>query len=260
MKISVIITSFNYAKFIRRAIESCLNQSYKNYEIWVIDGASKDNTVEILKSYGDKINWISEPDSGEAEAMNKGLKLIQGDIVNFLCADNYFTVNAFETVVDAFKNNPNAAMIYSDLPVHNENCEYKYIIRQKGLSFNTLLNIRPYMAQPVGFIKKNVLDKVGEFNTNIRFANDHEMWLRILKDHNSTYVDYPLAIYIEHEATLTKRYKISAIYEAIKINHNYGGKIFSSANKFYCNTIFRHYIFKLLHPRLIEFLRKKKNP
>lgn len=242
--ISVIISSYNYAQFIRKAIDSCLNQSYKNYEVWVIDGASQDNTVEILKSYGEKISWISEPDSGETEAMNKGLNFIKGDIVNFLCADNYLTKDAFQKVVDTFHSNPEVGIVFSDLLVHDSDDSFRYNMRQNNLSYYGLLNENPSMAQSAGFILKSVLNDVGNFDLKYRFGNDHELWLRVLKKYEGKYVEPPLAVYIEHHSTITNKNKLKCLWETFSINKKYGAKIFSKNNKSLLKMAIKHLLFR----------------
>ena len=115
MKISVVTVAFNSALTIKKTIESVLNQDYQDFEYIVVDGASKDNTLEILKSYGNKIRWISEPDKGIYDAMSKGVKMATGDVVGIVNSDDYYPdTQVLSRVADAFKNNKIDA-VYGDL-------------------------------------------------------------------------------------------------------------------------------------------------
>src|ERR1035437_5893645 len=102
LKISVITPSFNSGKSIERAIKSVLAQDYKNFEHIIMDGGSKDGTVEILKKYK-HLRWVSESDGGQADAINKGFQRSTGDIIACLNADDYFFPGAFSAVIEEFK-------------------------------------------------------------------------------------------------------------------------------------------------------------
>ena len=107
LKLSIITPSFNQGVFIKETIDSILSQGYAQLEYIVVDGGSTDNTVEILKSYGDKIKWVSEKDNGQADAINKGLKMATGDIVAFINSDDYYLPNALHAVNDFFSESKN---------------------------------------------------------------------------------------------------------------------------------------------------------
>ncbi len=104
LTISVIMPSFNHAHFIQESIESVLSQDYPNIDLLVMDGGSNDSTVEILKSYGDRITFVSEKDRGQSDAINKGLARVSGDIVCWLNSDDLFTPRAVNIVMKIFKS------------------------------------------------------------------------------------------------------------------------------------------------------------
>ena len=97
-KISIVTPSFNQAKFIRATIDSVLSQDYPDLEYFIIDGGSTDGTTEILKSYGQKIKWISEKDKGQTDAINKGLKLSEGELLAYLNSDDIYLPGALKKV------------------------------------------------------------------------------------------------------------------------------------------------------------------
>lgn len=115
MKISIVTAAYNSVATIRETIESVLSQDYPNIEYVVADGGSKDGTVEILKSYGDKIKWVSEKDSGIFEAISKEVKMATGDTIGIVGSDDFYPDNkAISKIVKAFKDS-NADSVYGDL-------------------------------------------------------------------------------------------------------------------------------------------------
>ena len=114
MKISIITVSFNSAKTIRQTIESVLNQDYADLEYIVIDGASKDGTIDILKSFGNRIKFISEPDKGIYDALNKGVKMATGEVIGTIGGDDFYPNNQVIThIAKAFQENQTDA-VYGD--------------------------------------------------------------------------------------------------------------------------------------------------
>ena len=183
MKITIITVCYNSGKTIKDTIESVLAQNYKNFEYIIIDGKSKDNTVDIIKSYEPKFNgkmkWISEKDKGIYDAMNKGVKLASGDIIGLINADDILaTPNAFQIIVDTFKNE-NCDGTYSNLRVLDENM--KKIIRvfnpKKG---NYKLGWYP--PHPTLYLKKDVYDKIGLYSLDYKIAADYDLMIRVMKD------------------------------------------------------------------------------
>lgn len=183
MKITIITVCYNSGKTIKDTIESVLAQNYKNFEYIIIDGKSKDNTVDIIKSYEPKFNgkmkWISEKDKGIYDAMNKGVKLASGDIIGLINADDILaTPNAFQIIVDTFKNE-NCDGTYFNLRVLDENM--KKVIRvfnpKKG---NYKLGWYP--PHPTLYLKKDVYDKIGLYSLDYKIAADYDLMIRVMKD------------------------------------------------------------------------------
>jgi cellulose synthase/poly-beta-1,6-N-acetylglucosamine synthase-like glycosyltransferase len=154
LKISIIIPSFNQGQFIEATIVSVLGQSYKNFEIIIIDGGSADNTVEIIKKYESHIRyWISEKDKGQSDAINKGLKISSGHIVTWLNSDDYYESNALEIIANIFITEPNVDLVHGKSRLFGENVKSQIV----GLKQDLLL--QEYLAymrfpQPSSFFKK----------------------------------------------------------------------------------------------------------
>ena len=180
--VSIITAVHNNKKFIEVAMKSVLEQTYPYIEYIVVDGNSTDGTLDIIKKYEGKISkWISEPDNGTYEALNKGIKLATGDVVGFLHSDDLFASNvAIEKVAGKFLSG-NVNAVYSDLVYITKNNGDKIArywkageYKRKSLRFGWM------PPHPTLFVKKEVYDNCGLFNTGLRIAADYDMMLRLL--------------------------------------------------------------------------------
>ena len=183
MKISIITVVRNNAKTIKDAIESVLCQTYEDIEYIVVDGASTDGTVDIIKSYGNKISkLISEPDKGLYDAMNKGIKLAKGDVVGILNSDDFYKSNdVLETVANEFLKN-DIDCVYGDLEYVSANDTSKVIRYWKSKEFKEGLFQRGWHpAHPTFFVKRKFYEKYGVFDLNFKIASDYELMLRFIE-------------------------------------------------------------------------------
>jgi glycosyltransferase len=189
MKISIITVSYNSSKTIKDTFDSVLNQSYIDIEYIVIDGNSKDTTVEIIKEYEKffkgkdiEFKWISEKDKGLYDAMNKGIKMATGDYIGILNSDDFYCDNfVIEKVVNALKLN-NTNSLYANLYYVDENNTIKIIRNWKSQEFNKkLFGNGWHPAHPTFFVKKEIYEKYGIFNLNYKIAADYEIMLRFLE-------------------------------------------------------------------------------
>ena len=151
-KVSIVMPSFNQAKFIERSILSVLNQSYPNVELIVIDGGSTDGSVEIIQRYQDRINyWESKPDRGQAHAINKGLAIATGEWVGWQNSDDLFSVDAVQSMIEGAKKDPLANLVIGDMCLvdsHDQRIrDIKYVtpsyrsILAEGMVLKLLLSI-----------------------------------------------------------------------------------------------------------------------
>ena len=180
MKVSIITSVFNNEKHIEDAINSVLNQTYKNIEYIIIDGNSTDNTKKIIEKYLDKIDvFISEPDKGIYDGLNKGIKNATGDIIGFLHSDDiYYDNKVIEKVVNNF--NENIDGVYGDLVYIKENKVIRY---WKSGEFNIEKLKKGWMPpHPTLFLKKSIYDKYGLFDLDFKIAGDYDFILRVLKN------------------------------------------------------------------------------
>lgn len=195
MKISIITVSYNSAATIETTFQSVVNQTYGDIEYIVIDGGSTDGTLEFIKKYNKFITkWISEPDKGLYDAMNKGVKLATGDVIGLINSDDLFCdPNAIEKVIDVFTNNKNLDSVYADLFYVSQNNTDK-IIRKWVTGKKKPFKYGWHPAHPTFYIKKSVYDKYGLFDLSFKLAADFEIMLRFLDKHKITtaYLEEPL--------------------------------------------------------------------
>lgn len=183
MKVSVITVCYNRKATIEQSIKSVLDQDYPDIEYIVIDGNSSDGTQDIISSYSEKITkYISEPDKGMYDAINKGLNLATGDVIGLMHSDDVFYDTAVVSkIVLGFKNNPNVDAIYGDGIYVTNDDEQKTVRNRIGgeYKFNKL-KAGWLPLHPTVYIKKTVLDKYGNYNLDFKIASDTEFLLRYL--------------------------------------------------------------------------------
>lgn len=183
MKISIITSVYNNQETIKDAIDSVLNQTYENIEYIIIDGRSSDGTIDIIKSYGDKISkFVSESDKGIYDGLNKGISLATGDIVAFLHSDDiYASDDIIQNVADKFSSDSLLDGIYGDLIYTPKNDTTKVIRYWKSKDFDKSLLAKGWMpAHPTLFLKREVYEKYGAFDLNFKIAADYDFMLRVL--------------------------------------------------------------------------------
>ena len=180
-KISIIIPVYNGENYLSQTLDSLAAQTFRDFELIIIDGASTDKTLEIIHKYKDIVTTlISEPDNGMYFAVNKGLKLADGEILAYLNSDDMYNPDTLCTVLNTFSKNKSCNILYGDLQfVDTTNKKIKTIIYPnivlpfiKAASFSMV-------GQPSTFWRKKIHDKVGYFNTNYKYASDQEFFSRV---------------------------------------------------------------------------------
>ncbi len=182
-KISVITPSYNQGRFLEECICSVINQNYPKLEYIIIDGGSTDNSLEIIKKYRANLTyWISEPDQGQSEALNKGFRRATGDLVAWLNSDDFYLPEALEHVAKTYQATPPAPFYFGNGLRVDEQGEAQQIYFPKGsLLFNreALRFGLNYILQPATFIRADSLKKVGYLSTALHYGLDTDLWLRL---------------------------------------------------------------------------------
>jgi glycosyltransferase involved in cell wall biosynthesis len=178
--VSLVTPSFNQGPFLRRTIESVLGQSYPHLEYIVVDGGSTDESVEILRSYGDRFGWVSEPDRGQTHAINKGFARARGSILGFLCSDDLLVAGTVEKVVDYFVQNPEWDVLYGRGQLINAEDQVLGLYETEPFSYKRLARAC-YICQPAAFWRARVAQKIGPLNERFNHSMDYEYWLRMAR-------------------------------------------------------------------------------
>ncbi|MCU0552158.1 MAG: glycosyltransferase [Leptolyngbya sp. Prado105] len=189
MKISIVTVTYNAGATVRDTIEGVLAQDYPNIEHLIIDGSSTDNTMEIVRSYGDRIaTVVSEPDEGMYDAMNKGVQLATGDVVTILNADDFYIhSHVISEVVKAFENSQ-VNSIFGDLVYVKRHNPDKIVRYYSSANFHPDQFAYGWMpAHPTFFVKRWAFDRYGLFKTDYQIAADYELLIRFLAVHQLSY-------------------------------------------------------------------------
>lgn len=178
-KVSIITVVFNGAKTLEQTILSVLNQTYKNIEYIIIDGGSTDGTIDVIKKYEDSIaHWISEPDKGIYDAMNKGIKASTGEIIGIINSDDWYELNAINSMTQFLLVNSSFDAVCGDIVVHarfsGEYCKKKFI---SDTSVTALLRSMT-IQHPSVFVKKSFYFKYGLFDTSFKIIADYDLMLK----------------------------------------------------------------------------------
>lgn len=196
LKISIITVCYNSEKFLEGAIQSVLSQTYKNIEYIVVDGNSVDGTKSIIENYRDKISiYISEPDNGIYDAMNKGIKLATGDIVGFLNSDDFYSSkDSISKAINVFNEN-NVDCVYANINYVNAiNSEKIVRFWVSGRYIKNSFSKGWHPAHPTFWVKRKIYEKYGGFNLRFKLAADFELMLRFLEKYriSNFYLNLPL--------------------------------------------------------------------
>lgn len=192
MKISIITVTYNSAKTLEHTIQSVIDQTYKEIEYIIIDGASSDETLNIISKYNTHINlFISEPDKGIYDAMNKGIKIATGEIVGILNSDDlFYDKRTLEKVINEF-DKEDISCVYGNIVYFKNNVENVVRIWRTKPYSDDFFESGEVPPHPALFVRKKVYDEIGLYKTNFKIAADQEFMIRMLKMHKyiSKYID-----------------------------------------------------------------------
>ncbi len=248
MKLSIITINLNNEAGLRNSIESVVSQTYTDYEYIIIDGGSTDRSVEIIKEYSDKIAyWVSEPDKGIYNAMNKGISYAKGEFILFLnSGDLLFSNYSLEIVLNEIKNSTAQIFFGNFLFVATDKNNLKIINTKPVNSKADLLKI--YFAHPSTFYMHDLFNRVGLFNENFKISADYDWYLNAIIKHKIKFcqINIPVSVFFEGGISTSKIEILN--YESGQIVRNYftekeikffSGSIFNTINKIsILNSIF----------------------
>ena len=203
-KLSIITPSYNQGKFIEKTILSVIEQSYKNIEYIIIDGGSTDNTLDIIKKYEDRISyWVSEPDKGQSDALNKGFARATGNVFAWINSDDYYELDILTKVMKKF-DNPNISILNGNCMMHYSNSGRTFIDKSGFINTSRMLKYwKPYFCppQPSIFFRRTVWDDVGVLNELLNYSMDLDLWLRMSLKYEFTFYNEILSHYLIHDSS-----------------------------------------------------------
>lgn len=189
--VSIITPSFNQAAFLEQTIQSVLAQNYAQIEYIIVDGGSTDGSVEIIQKHAEGLAWwVSEPDTGQADAINKGFERAHGEFVAWLNSDDLYLPGAVSEAVVALQANPNIGMVFGDaITIDTQGRPLKH------LTFSDwgLVDLMGFciICQPAVFMRRSALEQAGFLDTSYHYLLDHHLWLRIAQLTPIQHVGYP---------------------------------------------------------------------
>lgn len=224
LKISVVTVCYNMAQYIETTIKSVLLQGYPNLEYIIIDGASTDGTQKIIEKYKNQLAYyVSEPDNGMYDAINKGFEKATGDIIAWINADDIYMPWTLHTINDVFTCFPETKWLGGKYAFLNENGTLAQIFPQTSIRCSKDIyngwcreGVLGPLQQESMFWRKELYTESGGLDTSYRYAGDFELWMRFAKNANLTKIDLPLAAFRKRKSSLSKAGKEKYDFEIEK--------------------------------------------
>jgi len=245
MKISVITPSYNQGAFIEQTIRSVLDQGIEGLEYIIIDGGSTDGTLDILRRYKGRIKWISEPDEGQADAVNKGIGVATGEIIGWLNSDDLYLPGALQAVIDYFRDHQECRWLYSRCRIIDSSGRerWKWITRYKNarlkkFSVEKLLR-ENFISQPAVFFRKELFEKAGHLDLSLKYAMDYDLWLRFTRISPAGVINHELASFRRHGSSKSETGFRGQFFEQYAVARKYNPSFFDRA-------LHRFNIFKII--------------
>ncbi|NIS18110.1 MAG: glycosyltransferase [Aliifodinibius sp.] len=212
-EVSVIIPAYNSSQYILEALDSVFEQSFKDFEVIVIDDGSTDNTKKKIDDYPHQIRYFHQENGGPAKARNLGIRKSEGKYIAFLDADDVWLSTKLEKQVAAFKKDPELGMVITENSLFDEGGIYRTTVGKGNYLMRgdlvTNIFLKSGVVTPTVMVRREVFDKVGLFEESLRIAEDDNMWIRIASSYPITLVDEPLAKIRDHQL------------RTMRINQNY---------------------------------------
>lgn len=248
--VSIVTPSFNQAVYLEETILSVLGQTYPRIEYIIIDGASQDGSLEIIRKYAGKLaHWISEKDKGQTDAINKGFALARGEFLAWLNSDDTLLPNAVEEAVDFLQAHPEVGLVYGDA---NYIDEKRRVIGKFSAAQTDLPRLRRgyvHIPQQASFFRKSLWDQVGPLDDSFFFAMDYDLWTRLAAVSELKYLPRTWANFRLHADAKTITADDRCWPEMLRVHYREGGSRFAP-------IVLKYQLRKLVAP-LLRWRRKR---
>jgi glycosyltransferase involved in cell wall biosynthesis len=221
--VSIVTPSYNQGDFLEKTLLSVLSQDYPKVEYIVVDGGSCDSSVDIIRKYTPRLSHcVIESDNGQADAINKGLRMAKGEILTWLNSDDLLLPGAVSKVVGTFRQCPEAGFVYGDCQVIDQNGKLIFTRRVTEYDWGVLLYGRSLISQPASFFRRSVIDQVGLLDERFGFCMDLEFWVRAAhKGIKFHMLPVPLACFRVQPSAKTARLRAKMFSEHHQILRRY---------------------------------------
>ncbi|MGE5072888.1 MAG: glycosyltransferase family 2 protein [Anaerolineae bacterium] len=215
--VSVVTPSYNQAAYLELTIRSVLDQAYPELEYIVVDGGSTDGSVDIIKRHAGRLAWwISEKDTGQAEAINKGLGRAHGEIVAWLNSDDVYLPGAVAAAVQAFSAHPQAVLVYGDTRAVDGEGQTLNVLRYRQLSLEDLLCYE-IIGQPAVFMRRSAFEAAGGLDLSYHYMLDHQLWIKLAQLGELVHVDQQWAAARYHPGAKNRAQATGFAREAFRL-------------------------------------------
>lgn len=222
-RVSIVTPSYNQGEFLEATIRSVLLQGYPALEYFVMDGGSHDESAEILKRYEPWLTaWVSEPDEGQADAINKGLRQTTGQILAYLNSDDIYLPGALAIAADHFATRPEIGLVFGECRVIDPMGRDLGRLPIGPTNATQMIQRGAYLPQPATFWRRRATEQVGLFDAALHYAMDFEYFIRIARAFPIDYIPVPLAAFRRHGVSKTVSQEERHWREALQVSERHG--------------------------------------
>lgn len=240
--VTIVTPSYNQARFLESTIRSVLEQDYPHIEYFVIDGGSTDGTVDILRRYADRLaGWVSEPDRGQTDAINKGFRRARGEILAWLNSDDTYEPGAIRQAVAYLSDHPEVGLVYGDTQFIDENGRVIGRFPARQTDYRRLRGGYVHIPQQAAFFRAALWNKVGPLDPTFYFAMDYDLWVRLAAQAPVVYSPHLWANFRLHGDAKTVAADDRCWPEMLRVHYREGGSWFAP-------IVFKYFIRRLVAP------------
>ena len=254
-RVSIISPSYNQARFLEATMRSVLEQDYPDVEYIVVDGGSTDGSRELIQKYASRLAWwVSEPDRGQTDAINKGFGRATGQILAWINSDDTYLPGAISEAVAYLQDHPEVGMVYGDANLIDENDAVLGPFPARQTDYARLLQGSVHIPQQASFFRAELWRQVGPLDPSFYFAMDYDLWVRLAKISRLAYTPRLWANFRLHGQAKTAAGDDRCYPEMLKVYRREGGRPFS---RLWLKATLRPLIYRWLPLRLRIWLRNR---